>query len=109
MSLSIAEHTLSIDRSDTRPIAFRLKTGVYATTALDQTGSVFDLVIKNAKGAVVLTKSVNGSTGDVTFSLTLLERAAIPAGTSGRYELLRRIGGNQEIMVRGNIDAKGGA
>jgi hypothetical protein len=105
--VTVPEYTLPIDRADTRPIILALKTGVNATTPLDQSGSDFDLVILNAKGEVLLNKTVAGGVGDLVFNLTLSERAIIPAGTTARYEIRRRIGTNQEPIMRGNINAKG--
>lgn len=101
------QYTLDIVRRDSRPVMMVFKSLVNGD-ALDVRGSTFTLHLYDALGAELIARDgVIGDDGVVSFTFTLQEKAALPAGRNGRWQVVRAIGGSVETWGSGTASIGG--
>jgi hypothetical protein len=84
--------------------------------AIDLTGSVVAFRAETGEGATFITKTTPSSglsmatptNGQVTLILTPAETAQFATGRVNRYEIERRVSGNESTLVAGFIDTTEG-
>lgn len=107
----MASADIVIRRGTTKPdIAWRLGSDA---NPFDGTGSTFVLTIRSGGNSIVLSTAepASGLTYDndtrlLLWRRTLADSRKISAGRVGRYEVERRIGGEQSTIVEGAVTGK---
>lgn len=100
-------HDIELERGANGYLWFRPKATVAAPTAIDLTGSSFSLVIIDAIGTVLLTRTVDPVEGIIKFDLSPTETSNLPSGTASSYAVIRITDDTREVWFKGTINAKG--
>ena len=87
---------------------FKPKANLNNPTAIDMSGSSFELDIYDLTGTPLLSLTIGTPTdGVIRFSLTPDQTAALPAGPSSLFNVTRITSEAREVWITGTLTAQG--